>query len=92
MKIIFLSIAFAMWMQTAQADAFTDKIQIGLTRNAVIAVFGRLPNTETCQTVLTIAKCNLIWSQGIFVREIYEITLIAGHVVAISTVSKRLIN
>lgn len=73
----------------AVADPLGDKIAVGLTRDAVVAMFGEEPQLEKCKTVLGISSCVLIWERGIFSKLRYEVSFILGRVARVDVVAKR---
>ncbi|MDL2355531.1 MAG: hypothetical protein QFF03_09760 [Pseudomonadota bacterium] len=74
---------------SALADPLSEKIAVGLTRDAVVALFGEEPELETCKTVLGLKSCVLIWERGIFPKLRYEVNIILGRVARVDVVAKR---
>ena len=89
-KLLFLFGAL-LHLNLVHADALSDKIKVGLTKDAVIALFGANPDTESCKTTLGLTSCNLTWTKGIFSKDIYEVTFIADRVIAVSSTTKKLL-
>lgn len=68
-----------------RADTLSNKIQAGLTRDAVVALMEAPPDQEACKTVWVVQSCLLVWKRGVLTRTTYEVLLVANRVVSITT-------
>lgn len=71
------------------ADELGSKIKVGLTQDAVVALFGATPDTEACKTFLGLQACRLVWNKGIINITRYEVDFVAGRVISVSVASQR---
>lgn len=66
-----------------------ENIKTGLTKEAVVALFGTAPDTESCRNILGLSSCRLTWSKGIVAKTRYEVDFIAGRVVAVGVTAQK---
>jgi hypothetical protein len=71
------------------SDDMANKLKVGLTKEAVIALFEGAPDVETCTTVLGISSCQLVWNRGFVQKVRYEVEFLAGRMVSFKTISQR---
>lgn len=79
------SLALVVSIETLASDEreFSEKIKVGLTKDAVTALFGGAPDTESCRNILGLSACRLTWSKGLVAKKRYEVDFIAGRVIAV---------
>lgn len=67
---------------SAAEDALESKLQIGITRDAAIALMNAAPDGESCRTVLGIRNCRLVW-QKFFGDRRYEADFLFDRLVGV---------
>lgn len=85
-KFIFIAALIANSTSFA-ADEPSDKIAVGLTRDAVVALVGSKPTEETCTSYLGVPSCKLTFTKGSAIagKSTYVVHFVANRVVSVKT-------
>lgn len=88
------AILMVLLAQVARADAFSDKLSIGMVPDRVASALGVLPFDTDCKEVLSIKSCTYKYKRAEFDTEqftatFYDVTFVADRMVSVSTKTRR---
>lgn len=88
-RALYVWLAMSSGLANAGDDQLEEKLRVGITRDAAIAIVGTEPTEEACKTTLGIRVCRLSFTRMLSSKR-YEVDLLGDRLISVASCDKAL--